>query len=241
MFIYTMTTRPRTTAKSAQTREHILRTASRIFGQEGFHHATMRGIAGEAGVALGLIYRYFPGKEDLALALYGELAVALAAHSESWGPATLADGFARAMREKLRLVEPHRDVLGALFAASLGSHGEEVASVVGERSAAVRTQVRWAFRRVVEGATDLPASLDDEARQDLATALYGLHLAILLVRLVERSGGGVSEGLLDAATEALQRATPFIGSSAVRPMVGRAARWLDSFLGDGPPPVSRRS
>jgi AcrR family transcriptional regulator len=233
--------RPGVTAKSAQTRDRILRVASKVFADQSFRDATMRGIAAEAGVAVGLIYRYFPAKEDLALALYGELAMALAANTESAPATTLADGFARTMREKLRLAAPHRDALGALFAASLGSHGEDVASVVGERSAAVRTQVRWAFTRVVERATDLPASLDDDGRREIASVLYGLHLALLLVWLVERSGGAVTAALLDAVTEGVQRGVPLAGSPAARALVRRATGWLGSFLGEGPPSSSRRS
>lgn len=228
-------TRPRTTAKSAETRERILRTASRLFVEEGFRRTTMRQIAESAEVALGLTYRYFPGKEDLALALYGELAVALAARAESWKPQPLADGFRLAMEEKLRIARPHREVLSALFGATMsGEPQAQAASVAGDRSAAVRTQVRWVFRRVVERATDLPA-IDEEARTDVATALYGLHLLVLLAWLVERSGGQATEGMLTAAAAVMRRATPFVASPVILPTVRQAARWIDEFLGDRPP------
>jgi AcrR family transcriptional regulator len=256
-----------TTLKSRETRERILRSAARLFVKEGFAHATMRRIAEDAGVALGLTYRYFPAKEDLALALYGELAVQLATAAEGWEPSSLADGFARAMRDKLALVAPHRNVLAALFAASLAGDAQSApASVVGERSAAVRTQVRWVFRRVVERATDLPPQLDEAARLDLADALYGLHLALLLVWLVERTGGtgappafervgtgasgtgalpafervGAASALVEGARHLIARATPLAASPAGSALVREVARWLGSFLGDSVPPASKR-
>jgi AcrR family transcriptional regulator len=233
--------RPKITSKSAETRERILRSASQLFAQEGFRQATMRRIAQDAGVALGLTYRYFPGKEDLALALYGELAVQLAARSERWGDATLADGFRRAMNEKLELAGPHRGLLAALFAASIAGDPEaRTASVVGARSAAVRTQVRWVFQRVVERATDLSPTLDEATRAEVATALYGLHLVVLLAWLVEQSDGRATEGMLDAAAAVMRQATPFVGSPLARPVLQRAAQWLGEFLGDRPPSSTRR-
>ena len=95
--------------------------------------------------------------------------------------------------------------------------------------------MRWAFRRVVERATDLPASLDDAARTDLATALYGLHLVTLLAWLVERSDGRTTAAMLEAATAVMRRATPFAGSPMVLPALRQAASWLGEFLGDRPP------
>jgi AcrR family transcriptional regulator len=230
------------TLKSAETRERILGAASRLFVRDGFRQATMRRIAEEAGVALGLTYRYFPAKEDLALALYGQLAVELVTRTEAWGSLPLGEGFRRAMQEKLRLAQPHRDALSALFAASLGGEPEaREASVVSERSAAVRTQVRWVFQRVVERATDLPASLDEQARADLVTLLYGAHLLVLLLWLVDRSGGATSDALVDAAAAAIGRATPFAASPVLAPSWRGAAGWIARFLGDRPPASQGRS
>ncbi len=235
-------TRPRSTLKSAETRERILGAASRLFVEEGFRQATMRRIAEEAGVALGLTYRYFPAKEDLALALYGQLAVELVKRSEAWGSLPLAEGFRRATLEKLRLARPHREVLSALFAASLGGEPEaRAASLVSDRSAAVRTQVRWAFQRVVERATDLPPSLDEAARADLTTLLYGAHLGVLLVWLVDRAGGSAAEGLVDAAAAAMKQAMPYAASPILQPSWRGAAGWVARFLGDRPQSATGRS
>src|ERR1700746_3485630 len=51
-------------------REQILDTAIRLFRENGFDETTMRGVAAEAGVALGLTYHYFPSKEAMVMAYY---------------------------------------------------------------------------------------------------------------------------------------------------------------------------
>lgn len=59
--------RPR--AGGADTREHILAAAMDEFGELGYDGATMRGIAGRAGVDSALVHHYFGTKADL----FGEI------------------------------------------------------------------------------------------------------------------------------------------------------------------------
>ncbi len=54
---------------AAAVRGRILDGASRAFAASGFHGTVMPAIATEAGVSVGLIYRYFPSKEELFLAV----------------------------------------------------------------------------------------------------------------------------------------------------------------------------
>jgi AcrR family transcriptional regulator len=46
-------------------RAEILANAERIFAQKGFHNAPMAEIAAASGFAIGTLYQYFKGKEDL--------------------------------------------------------------------------------------------------------------------------------------------------------------------------------
>lgn len=48
-----------------QRRRQLLAAATRVFARRGFHGATTKAIAREAGVAEALIYRYFPSKDAL--------------------------------------------------------------------------------------------------------------------------------------------------------------------------------
>ena len=48
----------------------ISQAAVRVFSREGFHHARMKSIAQEAGVAVGTIYNHFKDKDDLLLSVF---------------------------------------------------------------------------------------------------------------------------------------------------------------------------
>jgi AcrR family transcriptional regulator len=54
-------------------RAQILAGASRVFARQGFHRTTVREVAREAGIADGTIYLYFASKQELLLALLGQL------------------------------------------------------------------------------------------------------------------------------------------------------------------------
>ena len=47
----------------------ILEAAARVFAQKGYHAATTKEIAAQAGVSEGTIYNYFHSKEDLLLSI----------------------------------------------------------------------------------------------------------------------------------------------------------------------------
>ena len=56
---------PELTARAAQTRAAIVRSAMRLFRQHGYEATTMRAIARDAGVSTGNAYYYFGSKEEL--------------------------------------------------------------------------------------------------------------------------------------------------------------------------------
>ncbi len=61
---------PRRPAAHAEAmRERILEGGRRAFIAGGFRGTSVPSIAAEAGVSVGLIYRYFPSKEELFLEL----------------------------------------------------------------------------------------------------------------------------------------------------------------------------
>src|SRR5512135_1920279 len=59
----------RTAAHAEAVRERILDGGRRAFIAGGFRGTSVPSIAAEAGVSVGLIYRYFPSKEELFLDL----------------------------------------------------------------------------------------------------------------------------------------------------------------------------
>jgi AcrR family transcriptional regulator len=57
------------------TQRELLEAAIRVFAAEGYDSATTRAIAQEAGVAEGLIQRYFEGKQGLLIAFMRQFAL----------------------------------------------------------------------------------------------------------------------------------------------------------------------
>lgn len=64
---------PRTQAANDEvrgaTRAKLLEAAVRLFARQGYSATSIRSLASEAGVALGLLYHYFPSKEAVLEAL----------------------------------------------------------------------------------------------------------------------------------------------------------------------------
>ncbi|TDC75860.1 TetR/AcrR family transcriptional regulator [Streptomyces hainanensis] len=50
-------------------RQQILEGAARVFAREGFHRASMQDVLRETGLSAGAVYRYFPSKDAMILAL----------------------------------------------------------------------------------------------------------------------------------------------------------------------------
>jgi len=55
-----------------ESRQRILQAAMRVFSRQGYHGASMRAIAEDAGLSLGGIYAHYGGKEELFEALLEE-------------------------------------------------------------------------------------------------------------------------------------------------------------------------
>lgn len=96
--------------QAAARREQILEIALGLFARQGFAGTSTRQIAREAGIAEGLIFHYFPTKEDLLNGILetrhsflGELRVLLAtteAHPADEVMRRLADGWLRTLRSE---------------------------------------------------------------------------------------------------------------------------------------------
>ena len=60
------------TDNATDRREQILRAAMVCFAKRGFHQTTMHDLSTEAGISVGLIYRYFENKEAVIAAMAKE-------------------------------------------------------------------------------------------------------------------------------------------------------------------------
>lgn len=64
----------KTRQKKDAKRTAMMKAAVLVFAEKGYHSATIRDIVGEANVAIGTFYFYFPDKETLFVHLYEETA-----------------------------------------------------------------------------------------------------------------------------------------------------------------------
>ena len=59
---------PGPTAQGAATKQHLYGVAMRLISERGYEATTLRDIAKEARVSVGLLYRYFPSKQAVITA-----------------------------------------------------------------------------------------------------------------------------------------------------------------------------
>ncbi|HEX4223880.1 MAG TPA: helix-turn-helix domain-containing protein [Pseudonocardiaceae bacterium] len=98
-----MTAVPLARADSRRNREIVLRTAARVFAEDGIEVSLGR-IAQRAGVGAGTVYRHFPSKEILIEAVVTEQITGLVAAARRWAnraaPGDALFGFLLEMIEK---------------------------------------------------------------------------------------------------------------------------------------------
>lgn len=98
-------------ARAARRSAQLLSAAARLMDRDGSEGVSMQAVAAEAGVSVGLIYRYFGGKDDLLLAVIVEVLDSFAA---AVPPAVEAAGsdpvlrLAAAFRAYCEVIEAHR-------------------------------------------------------------------------------------------------------------------------------------
>jgi AcrR family transcriptional regulator len=160
-------------------------------------------VANEAGVSVGLLYRYFPSKRAVVLALYDDLSATYAAQAAALPPGRWRERFLYALHKSLAVLSPQRETLAALVPVLVGDANE---GLFAPRTAFSRVRVQAVFVGAVTGARDAP-------RGDLGTALgrllYLVHLAVLLWWLLDKSPNQhATQALLTLLQRALRLAAP---------------------------------
>jgi AcrR family transcriptional regulator len=226
------------TRKGELTRQHILTCALHLFGTKGYEETTMRDIAAEAGYSPGLAYRYFSSKEELVLGLYQNLCDELENFSRDLAPATLPERFRVTVTRQLELMTPHREALSALFGLALNPRSK--AGVFSENTADIRRHGRGTYLAIILGAKDAPKLPFCE---DLATLLYGVHLAMVLFWLIDESKlSSRSHLFLAFLCDLLKMVQPILWLPLVSHMLTRLAAILGPLLGDDrhtSPPIAQ--
>jgi AcrR family transcriptional regulator len=158
----------------------------------GYEATTLREIAREAGVSVGLLYRYFPSKQAVLIALYDELSQDFARRTASMTSGRWRDRFIFALDTSLRVLQPHRMTLRALIPVLLGDPDD---GVFAAGTAFSRRRVQQVFEEAVTGSSDSPKSPLAAA---LGRLLYLTHLAVLLWWLLDKTPRQRATGALVA-------------------------------------------
>ena len=188
---------PGQSPQGAAARDRLYETAIRMISERGYEATTLRDIAKAAHVSVGLLYRYFPGKQAVIIALYEELSRDFSRQAAAMKPGKWRERFLFSLETSLRALRPHRTTLRALIPVLIGDPDD---GVFAEGTAFSRVRVQQVFEDAVAGALDAPKAPIAGA---LGRLLYLVHLAILLWWLLDKTPHQRATGALVALTEQL--------------------------------------
>jgi AcrR family transcriptional regulator len=172
---------PGETAQGVAARQRLYDTAIQLIGERGFDQTTLRDVAARAHVSVGLLYRYFPSKRAIVLALYDDLSAEQSAHAAAMPRGRWRDRFLFTLKTSLTILGPHRQTLSALIPVLVSNAPDGLFS---STTAFSRERVQRVYQDAVVGASDAPR---DEVAAALGRLLYLVHLAVVLWWLLDKT------------------------------------------------------
>jgi AcrR family transcriptional regulator len=216
------------TAEGEATRLRLYGAAIALIDERGYEAATLRDVATRARVSPALLYRYFPNKRAVVVALYDQLSEAFARHASHMPRGKWRDRFVFALELSLRTLGPHRVTLRALAPVMVGDADE---NVFAQNATLSRKRVQSIFQEAVVGATDAPKR---PLAESLGHILYLAHLGVILWWLLDRSPGQrATKALVALIRQVLPSAALALELRPVRGFVQSAdALFREGLLGD---------
>jgi AcrR family transcriptional regulator len=205
------------TSQGDAAKERLYATALRMIAERGYEATTLREIAAAAGVSAGLLYRYFPSKHAVVIALYDDLSAEFARRAADLPSARWRHRFVAALEASLEVLEPHRAALKALTPVLVSSAEE---GIFAAGTAMSRSRVQQVFEDAVNGASDAPRAPLAGA---LGRLLYLVHLAVLLWWLLDKSPRQQATGKLVSSIDNL------LPSAALTVRLPPVRRFLTAF------------
>jgi AcrR family transcriptional regulator len=181
---------PGQTAQGAAAKKRLYDIAVKRMARHGYELTTLRDVAKDAGVSVGLLYRYFPSKRAVIFALYDELSADYVTTTAAMRPGKWRDRGLFALTSSLEVLTPHRTTLRGLIPVLVGDPDE---GLFGEHAAFSRVRVLSVFEQAVAGASDAPPRPLAGA---IARLLYLVHLAVLLWWLLDKTAKQRATGAL---------------------------------------------
>jgi AcrR family transcriptional regulator len=211
------------TVRGKQSRATILANALRLFRTKGFDDTKMREIAAEAGAALGAAYYYFPSKEAIVQAYYETVQSEHEQRVRSALPESrtkLRDRLGLVFHSKLDILREDRKLLGTIFRYT--GEPDHPLSVLSPATRGSRAQSIAIFALAL-GDENLPKDI----REFLPTALWALHMGILIFFIYDNSPEQqrtrmLTNGALDLVVGLLR----IFKSSLLKPVRGKLVALL---------------
>lgn len=161
-----MTDQGRREQKREETRQRLVRSAQRLFVEQGFDRTTVDEIAAAAGVSRRTFFHYFASKEDVVLARGAD--------------------FERELLEAIRIAPPDEPLLAVAeraVIAALGQFDIEEATVIGQlqrENPILRERSQGKYERLEQAIAAALAERTGAAPDDLRVRLDAMVIAGLL-------------------------------------------------------------
>ena len=162
-------------------RAHILEAAIKVFAEKGFHAATIKDVAAEAGVADGTIYNYFANKTALLMGILAPESDEVQASAATPPPPSndpgsfLTDMFARSWSA---LNPKSLDVLRIVFSEALVN--PELRAVYAETTIGPAVDMSRPMIRSFVKAKSMRAHDADLSSRALIASIFGFVMLRLL-------------------------------------------------------------
>lgn len=219
-------------AKSDKTRERIYQAAMELFRERGFDQATMRDIAGKAGVALGATYYYFRSKEEIVMRFYGELQADNRAYLDDpavQGAKDLEEQVKKIFHHHLDQLQANRHFLSGLFRQA--SNPESPLSPFSQETRSFREGHIEVLRQVI-AKTDM--RIDSRLAEYLPKLLWLYFMGIILFWFYDRSEAQrKTRELLDHSLGLIITNIRLFNLPFIEPLRQRAFTLFDSFAAFG--------
>jgi TetR/AcrR family transcriptional regulator, repressor for uid operon len=171
-------------------REQILEAAMLCFAKRGFHPTSMHDISAEAGISVGLIYRYFKNKEEVIGALANE-------HKKHIAELLERAGEAPSLLEAMEI----------LFTSHCGEQSPQIISAFvvdlfaeASRNPRVAKVVRNVVKTKTDGVADLIARSPEGRRlapwldaHDIAEMIFSVNDGTMMRSVFPASGSAIAK------------------------------------------------
>ena len=174
----------KTTEKSKNTRTEIYKSAIQLFQTHGYEETTMRMIAKEAGVSLGLAYYHFKSKDDIVFHFYELVQKDSEEESKKFCESNrdFRDRIRHIFKYKIQQFIPHANFLHIL--AKLSGDPKSPLSPFSEESNDLRNREIQSFKYAIENTNQ---KFPDELSEIIPDLFWLLELAVIYYCLYDKS------------------------------------------------------